>query len=463
MGGIAWFPDGRHVAVAVPAERSKARSAEANVWSSRRIARFDIDTGEETPLTGTVTGGIGDAQLAISPDGKMLAFVQGMGAGGEEIYLLPLERGGEPRRLTNLGAVYLGLAWSANSQDLIFAMAHNGRQRLWRLPVKGGTARPITSSLELLSSPTVARQGNHLAYVVYSGSTSLWELEIQGTHQPAAGPPRRFIYSTGLNASPTYSRDGNKLAFESNRAGSEEIWISNAQGGDAVQLTNSGGPDNGTPRWSPDGSSIVFDSRIKGNREILVIATETRRVRQLTHNPAEDAMPSWSTDGRWIYFASNRKGDFQIYKVLAPHGESPSRPPLQVTTGGGFNAMESPDGKYLYFAKNRESGGLWRRLLDGPGIEPEEPVLDSISYYGWWTVGPSGIFFLEREDERPNAKVHLKFLDLSSRKIQDLTTLPYPIWRPWTAVLTASPDGHHVVFEQGENWISNIVLIENFR
>jgi Tol biopolymer transport system component len=265
-----------------------------------------------------------------------------------------------------------------------------------------------------------------------------------------------------MNTEPIYSRDGKKLAFVSNRAGPKEIWISDSEGNDAVQITDSGGPDNGTPRWSPDGSAIVFDSRINGNPEILVVTVEGHKIRQITQNSAEDAMPSWSNDGRWIYFASNRKGNFQIYKVSAFAGESPSSPPVQVTTGGGFNAVESPDGKYLYFAKGRSKGGLWRRPLGQPGTGTEEPVLDSLKYYGWWALGPSGIFFLEREDESPNAEVHLKLLEVPSRRVTDLRTLAYPIWRAWTAAITISPDERHVVFEQGDNWNSNIVLIDNF-
>ncbi|MFZ0590784.1 MAG: winged helix-turn-helix domain-containing protein [Bryobacteraceae bacterium] len=185
LGRIAWFPDGRHVALALPTRGSETLS-EANVWSSRRIVRLDVESTEQMPLTRPSTSKLGDAELAISPNGKMLAFVQAPGAGAEEIYLLPLDRGGQPRRLTNFGAVYLGIAWSPDGKDLIFAMEQNGRRRLWRLPISGGVAYPITSSLEMISSPTVARQGDRLAYVVYTGSTSLWNLEILRAQPPTA-------------------------------------------------------------------------------------------------------------------------------------------------------------------------------------------------------------------------------------------------------------------------------------
>ena len=148
--------------------------------------------------------------------------------------------------------------------------------------------------------------------------------------------------------------------------------------------------------------------------------------------------------------------------MLASSGESPSSRPVQITTGGGFNSIESPDKQYLYFAKGRGKPGLWRRRLDTVGNGTEEPVLESLQHWGWWALGPNGVFFLEHAGELPAAKVHLKFLDLRSKQITDLRTLEYPI-DDGVAPLTVSPDGRHVVYEQAENLGSNIVVIENFR
>jgi Tol biopolymer transport system component len=120
-------------------------------------------------------------------------------------------------------------------------------------------------------------------------------------------------------------------------------------------------------------------------------------------------VPSWSRDGKWIYFASDRTGAFQIWKVPATSGESGSTPAIQVTRSGGFNGIESPDGKYLYFNKDRENGALWR-LDVASGAGSEQPVLESLEWWGWWALGPNGIYFFEAVPPK-STMVHLKLLD----------------------------------------------------
>jgi len=307
----------------------------------------------------------------------------------------------------------------------------------------------------------IARQGNRLAYVEESGRINLWRTDISASDPPTAGATVRMMSSASYDVSPAYSPNGQKIAFASEKTGNPEIWEAAPDGSKPVQLTHTGGA-SGTPRWSPDGSAIVFDGPLNGNPEIMVVTEEGRKIRRITNNPAEDEVPSWSNDGRWIYFASNRNGAFQIFKIRSDQEESPSNLPIQVTTRGGFNAMESPDGKYLYYARGRtEAGGLWRRQLEGAPGGIEEQVLGSLQCWGWWTLSSNAIFFLESEHANP-MKVHLRRLDLRSKHITDLRALEFLADRRF-APLTVSPDGLHVVYQQTESFGNRIMLIENFR
>jgi hypothetical protein len=155
-----------------------------------------------------------------------------------------------------------------------------------------------------------------------------------------------------------------------------------------------------------------------------------------------------------------RSGEQQIWKVPADTGESPSTPAVQVTQGGGLDAFESADGRYLYYAKGRGKIGLWRKALAVPNGR-EEPVLESLQYWGWWALAPQGIYFLEASESLRFGRVRLKFLDLASKRITELAALGMPVNYAAPAICL-SPDGRHLVYMQLERAGSDIMLVENF-
>jgi hypothetical protein len=57
----------------------------------------------------------------------------------------------------------------------------------------------------------------------------------------------------------------------------------------------------------------------------------------------------------------------------------------------------------------------------------EEPVLEPLQYWGWWALAPQGIYFREAPGSPRLARVRLKFFDLTSRRITELTTLEKPV------------------------------------
>jgi dipeptidyl aminopeptidase/acylaminoacyl peptidase len=243
----------------------------------------------------------------------------------------------------------------------------------------------------------------------------------------------------------------------SDRSGSQEIWVTDTEAHTSVQLTHFGGPITGSPSWSPDGSQIAFDS----NCQIFVIGADGGTPRRLTTSFGENCAPSWSRDGKSIYFGSSRSGDFQVWKVSVRSGETPSQPAVQITQGGGFRAFESADGKYLYYAKGRGKRGLWRRSLPSTPASTEEPVLESLQEWGWWSLTGHIIYFLELPPS-VDPRVQLKALDLADNRIREITRVPYPVARE-TPAIAASQDGQHVVYVQIGSSDAHIMLVENFR
>lgn len=157
---------------------------------------------------------------------------------------------------------------------------------------------------------------------------------------------QRVTQNDAIDGGTSWSPDGEKIAFQSNRDGNFEIYTIQADGSDPKRITNHSADDRHA-EWSPDGARLAFQSNRNGNTDIYTIKVDGSDLQRVTTNESYDGNPAWSPDGSRIAFTTDRNGNKQIYTVK-PDGSD-----LQQVTATSKEARSpawSPDGSRIAFA-----------------------------------------------------------------------------------------------------------------
>jgi Tol biopolymer transport system component len=422
---------------------------------------LSIETGEKRRLTRPPPGSVGDSDPAFSPDGRRLAFSRSTGFAVSDLYVISLTGAlvpaAEPRRLTFDDRQAGNPTWTPDARQIIFSSNRSGGgDLLWKIRADEGAPERLESVGEDGQDPAISRQGDRLVYTRTFADANIWRAGLAPIASGGGAPAFEtspLVSSSRRDANGSFSPDGKRIAFASDRSGSFEIWVSGSDGANPVQLTRLRS-FSGTPRWSPDGAEIAFDSNLEGHWEIYVAnANGGARPRRLTTSPGDSAMPSWSRDGKWIYFASVRDGYAQVWKAPSAGG-----PPVQVTTTGGYLARESPDGRFVYYtksdpylsyAKNKQVDGLWRAPVDGGA---ETRVLETVKLRGFEVV-EDGIYFFA---PGPKSQTLVRFHNLRT----NTESLIGVITKPLVVFLAISPDRRTLLYSPVDQQIGDLMLVE---
>jgi Tol biopolymer transport system component len=419
---------------------------------------LSIESGE-TVRTLTIPPDAQSRPIAsLAPDGHALVFP--VTSGG--LVIQPLSNSFEPngpaRRIPFRPGTISGLAWSADSRDIIFAYGNvgvtSGRPTdgsLWRVPASGAAAPHRLPFALNGGTPAIARRGDRLAFTGSVGEVDIWSLRLDEGGR-ADGPAVKAFDSSKSEFSPAFSPDGARVAFESDRSGASAIYVCLSDGSNCAAVTSSDGVQVGSPTWSPDGNWLAYDAATAGTHsEIDVISSSGGKPRVLVQGFGPVVLPCWSA-GEWIYFNHSYGPESNIYRVSVSGGK-----PEQVTRFGANTAKPSADGKWIYTSV--ETWGrdvyapLWRFRVSGG--EPAEMIHEVLGRN--YVPVEKGIWYLTPFSQQGSL---LRFYDFATGASRTVYRLPR---RPFGG-LTVSPDGRRILFTQiDQDLSSDLMLVENFR
>jgi len=387
-----------------------------------------------------------DTPVALSPDGKRLAFIRAR-IGERESALIVANSDGTERhvlakRMLSSGYVrgtrvgfasgLSGPAWSPDG-NIIACAAYNddtdGRYAsLVGIRVEDGT-ESLMSSQRWIMVERFAWLSDSSGLVMVA-SEQLDEHQIWHLSYPS-GALRRITDDPNSYQSLSVTSDSNIVATVQSDV-TTVIWMAPAlEMNHARQITPGKYDGRHGLAWTPD-NRIVYDSLASGNDDIWIMNADGTGQRQLTVNPGADDRPSVSPDGRYIVFGSERGGVFKIWRMSIDGNDQ-----KQLTSGLGVNSQISPDGRWVVY----QSHGLWKVSIDGG-----EPVQLTEIVSAQPTISPDGKFIAFRT----GGKVAI----IPFEGGETVKTLDIPLEAP--GFIRWTPDGHAIAYVETRDGISNI-------
>lgn len=301
--GEEWEP-----IMSIAFERHGARPASlGGEWSERwdmvfntnrdgdyEIYRRDLRSGEEANLTTAPT-----TEWAYAGGGELL-LVSNREAGGRPGYrLYRLDAAGGA--LVPLGGPMVVDSWIGvrpGGEGYVVCAAEAGDRELLLLDPSGARVRQLTDNDADDCQPDVTPDGQTVVFWSNrGGSAELWSMPLAGgearqlTHFPGNDSAPGHNY--GGEGPPRISPDGRRIVWPSMRHGTDfDVYSMSIDGSDVRRLTEHLSED-GYPSWSPDGEWIAFDSDRFGSIDLFVMRADGSELTRITDGDGYEQAPVW--------------------------------------------------------------------------------------------------------------------------------------------------------------------------
>ena len=307
----------------------------------------------------------------LSPDGKHVVYALRQAdvkanKAVTSLWMQPVDGHAPARRLTSASASAVSAQFAADGASLYFLSPRSGSMQVWRLPLAGGEAQPVTAYALDVGSYRVSPDGKTVALSleVFNDCPDL-SCTTKRLEETAAKKSTGVLYERLFVRHWDTWKDGRRSQLftaaigSDGRAAAEPVKVSRDIDGD-VPSRPFGGSDEYT--FSPDGRSLVFAARIAGSGEPWSTNFDLYRVPidgsatpvNLTgDNPAWDTGPVFSADGRTLYYLAMTRPGFEADRFALMEKQLSDGATRQIAPDWDFSAHGialSADGKRIYAA-----------------------------------------------------------------------------------------------------------------
>lgn len=311
-------------------------------------AAVDLNTWKSKGADALVTGSavkLTDGRIELRY--KLIDTVRGVTLAGQSLAVQQqFARLGAHRAADDIFEKLTGIR-GAFATRIAYVSKSSGEFRLEIADSDGENAFVALRSSEPIISPTWSPDGNKLAYVSFESKKPVVYVQELATR-------KRVIAANfkGSNSAPAWSPDGRRLAIALSREGLTQIYSVSADGSDLKKLTQSNGIDT-EPCYSPDGQSIYFTSDRSGGPQIYRMNGDGSGIRRITYGGNYNISASVSPDGKMLAYISRREGRFQLHVLDLASSQEMRLSDTALDESPSF----APNGRYVLYATEAAGRG----------------------------------------------------------------------------------------------------------
>src|SRR5660397_35591 len=243
--GPVWSPDGTRIAFV------------SNRDGNYEIYVMNADGSNQQRLTSSIYS---DLNPTWSPDGTRIAFATNRDwaiSVGYEIYVMNTD-GSNQQRLTYNSVDDVKPAWSPDGTKIAFTTNRDGNYEIYVMNADGGNPQRRTYNTASDGSPAWSHDGTRIAFVrnFQSSVAEIYAINADSCQECTGTAPMDLSESNFADVDPTFSPDGTRIAFATNRDGNYEIYTMNPDGTGKTNITNNAAPDL-EPSWQPSSVTLL--------------------------------------------------------------------------------------------------------------------------------------------------------------------------------------------------------------
>jgi eukaryotic-like serine/threonine-protein kinase len=321
-----------------------AGTAVPAVFTNLQLAVQSVGTGERRNLTqgGTLPRYAPSGHLVYAQGGTLMAAPfnpQRLMATGTAV---PVVEGILQSTLT--GAAQYSIS-ATGSLVYVSGSVQSPQSRLVWVS-RSGVEQPSAAPARAYVFPQLSPDGRQVAVGIVEQGTQVWLYDL------TRDTLTRLTFEGNVNTNPSWTPDGKRIAFLSNKEGPGNLFWQLADGSGGLELLVKSDYNQYEGSWSPDGQILVFvEANPTTGYDMWELRMSDRKAQPFLRMRFNEAAPRFSPDGRWLAYMSDESGRFEIYvqPYPGPGGK------WQISTEGGTEAVWNPNGRELFYRSGKKT------------------------------------------------------------------------------------------------------------